>query len=269
MADAQSAVSEEKAQAALQELLWQLADDDLLVGFRASEWLGLGVHIEEDIAFASIAQDEVGHAQRYYGLLEGLGLGRADDLAHLRPPESRRNSVLLEWPNGEGQYFEAPRYDWAFTLVRHHLYDVFEIIRLEGLVHSHYSPLAETAAAILGEKAYHRDHQELWIDRLWRQGGEARQRVEAALALAAGLAGDLAETDPWTDLWESSGWWPGARAARDRWHQAVTEFWARYGVTVPPWGCPGNGRAGRHTPHLAQALAVLSEVYRQDPTAGW
>ena len=42
---------------ALTELLFQLADDDLLIAQRGAEWLGLGPHIEEDVAFASITQD--------------------------------------------------------------------------------------------------------------------------------------------------------------------------------------------------------------------
>lgn len=254
---------------ALSELLWQLADDDLLIGFRASEWLGLGVHIEEDIAFASIAQDEMGHAMTYFQLLEALGMGRADDLAQLRPASERRNSILVEWPNGEGDYAETPHFDWAFTLVRHFLYDQFEIIRLEGLCQSRYAPLAEAAAAILGEKAYHRDHQQLWLDRLLTHGTESRARVERAVAQAAQLAGDLTDLGPWGNQVAEAGWWPGADQAGARWQQAVESFLGRYQLAPLTWSCPGNGRRGHHSPHLDAALAVLSEVYRQDPLAQW
>ncbi len=105
-------------QEALVELLFQLADDDFLFAYRGSEWLGLAPHIEEDIAFSSISQDTMGHAAMYYQLLEDLGCGSADELAHARPASARRNAVLLERANGPGHYLREPRYDWAFTVVR-------------------------------------------------------------------------------------------------------------------------------------------------------
>ena len=75
---------------ALTSLLFQLADDDFLYSFRGSEWLGLAPHIEEDVATSSISQDSMGHAAMYYKLLEELGAGNADDLAHLRPAAERK-----------------------------------------------------------------------------------------------------------------------------------------------------------------------------------
>ncbi len=57
---------------ALCELLLQMADDDLVIGHRDSEWLGIAPEIEGDIAFSSVSQDEVGHATFLYGLVEEL-----------------------------------------------------------------------------------------------------------------------------------------------------------------------------------------------------
>ena len=48
---------------ALKELLFRLADDEVVVGHRNAEWTGHGPILEEDIAFSSMAQDEIGHAQ--------------------------------------------------------------------------------------------------------------------------------------------------------------------------------------------------------------
>ena len=87
---------------ALTSLLFQLADDDFMYAFRGSEWLGLAPHIEEDVAFSSISQDSMGHAAMFYQLLEELGAGNADELAHSRPSSERRNSILTERVNGEG-----------------------------------------------------------------------------------------------------------------------------------------------------------------------
>lgn len=55
-----------KVKPALTSLLYQLADDDFILAYRGSEWLGLAPHIEEDVAFSSISQDTMGHAAMFY-----------------------------------------------------------------------------------------------------------------------------------------------------------------------------------------------------------
>src|SRR5205085_14163 len=65
-------------------LLFALADDELILGHRHAEWTGWAPHIEEDLAFSSIAQDEMAHARLLYELagaatgrdVDGLALGR-------------------------------------------------------------------------------------------------------------------------------------------------------------------------------------------------
>src|SRR5690554_4815289 len=85
---------------ALIELLYQFADDDLIISFRGSEWLGLAPHIEEDVAFSSITQNTMGHATMFFQLLEELGEGDSDKLAHERAAGARRSSTYLEKING-------------------------------------------------------------------------------------------------------------------------------------------------------------------------
>ena len=108
MSDSQNDMSAENREA-ITSLLFQLADDDFMYAYRGSEWLGLAPHIEEDVASSSISQDSMGHAAMFYKLLEDLGVGNADDLAHLRPAFDRRNSILTERVNGEGYYMETPQ----------------------------------------------------------------------------------------------------------------------------------------------------------------
>ena len=48
------------------ELLLGLADDELVIGWRDSEWTGIAPLLEEDVAFSSIAQNEIGHARAVY-----------------------------------------------------------------------------------------------------------------------------------------------------------------------------------------------------------
>lgn len=251
------------------ELLWQLADDDMLMGFRDQEWLGLAPHIEEDVAFGSIGQEEIGHAAVYYGLLEQLGFGKADDLASLRTSAERRNSVLVEQPNGAGHYLESPRYDWAWTIVRHYLHDVWEMTLLGGLTNSVFGPLSDAAEKILREKRYHLAHQELWMRTMATHDQDSRARLEDAWRRVQEWAGDLADLGPSGSEFEASGLCPSVEAMVGQYQERVSEMAGALGLPPMELKTRENGRCGEHTEALQEALDTLSEVYRLDPTANW
>ena len=50
------------------DYLLTFADDEHMIGSRHANWIGLGPFLEEDLAFCSIAQDELGprHHNRAY-----------------------------------------------------------------------------------------------------------------------------------------------------------------------------------------------------------
>ena len=52
--------------APLADRLLALADDELILAHRNSEWAGHAPILEEDIAFANLALDEMGHAALWY-----------------------------------------------------------------------------------------------------------------------------------------------------------------------------------------------------------
>jgi ring-1,2-phenylacetyl-CoA epoxidase subunit PaaC len=143
-----------------QELLG-LADDELIIGWRDSEWTGIAPMLEEDVAFSSIAQNEIGHARAVYELLSD----DADALAFDRSPEEYRCAPFVE----------LHLLDWAHTIARRWLYEVADEIRLAALKEE--LPLA---AKIDREEAYHRMHAEMWIDRLLATD-EGRARLDEAV----------------------------------------------------------------------------------------
>src|SRR5688572_19487724 len=130
---------------AIKELLYKIADDQLILGHRNSEWTGFGPLLEEDIAFSSMAQDKVGQSQALYEILHSLGEQSPDTVAFMRNANQFHNCIFTELPNGE--------YD--FSLIRHFLYDTALAIRFEMLTKSSYKPLAELATKIRGELKYH------------------------------------------------------------------------------------------------------------------
>lgn len=252
---------------ALSELLYQLADDDFIHAYRASEWLGLAPHIEEDVAFSSISQDTMGHAAMYYHLLEELGAGNADDLSHLRTPEKFRNAILLEEKNGSGTYIDEPKYDWAFTVVRQLLYAVSKKVRLQSLQQSSYEPLAHVATKIAMEHTYHLMHWEVWFKQLMSSTEEARQRMEAALDRAWLDFGGVLTLGPCAEKIAEEGLIESETMLKKRCLKAIDQCFREVGFTAKgePGLVKGDGRRGEYTEDLVEALKTLSEVYRLEP----
>jgi ring-1,2-phenylacetyl-CoA epoxidase subunit PaaC len=170
-------------------LLLTLADDELVIGHRHSEWTGWAPYLEEDLAFSSIGQDEMGHARLLYELAEPLFGRDADELALGRQPGEYRHAILCERPNG----------DWGYTVARQYLYDTADDVRLASLEASSYAELAAAVKTIRLEEKYHLDHATEWFERLAHGPVEARQRfsqgLEAAIAEALALFEALPEED--------------------------------------------------------------------------
>ena len=130
----------------------QLADDELVIGWRDSEWTGIAPILEEDVAFSSIAQNEIGHARALYQLLAD----DADVLAFDRPPEEYRCAPLLQ--------LRFP--DWERTIARRWLYEEADRLRIAALMADGDPEVAGLAAKIDREEVYHRMHAEMWHERL-------------------------------------------------------------------------------------------------------
>ena len=100
-----------------------IADDELILGWRNSEWTGIAPFLEEDVAFSSIAQNEIGHARALYEIAAAELRTTADELAFDRKPEEYRSAPLVE----------LRRLEWARTIARHWLYETADEIRLAAL----------------------------------------------------------------------------------------------------------------------------------------
>lgn len=257
---------------ALVELLYQLADDDFILAFRGSEWLGVAPHIEADLAFSSINQNTMGHAVIYYELLEKLGAGKADDIAHLREPKAFRNAMILEAVNGAGHYLKEPKFDWAFAVVRHYFYEMAKMIRLNALKRSSYKPLAMVAGKMQMEAYYHVMHWRTWFYQLVRAKGEAEKRMQAAIQKVWQDFGGVLTLGPYGVEMERFGLIENEQLLKDRWMHDLREVFQELKLDIPdtePGMVLGDGRAGMFTEDLTQALKTLSEVYRLDAKASW
>jgi ring-1,2-phenylacetyl-CoA epoxidase subunit PaaC len=156
--------------------LLEIADDELILGWRDSEWTGIAPSLEEDVAFSSIAQNEIGHARALYELAaRDLGT-TADELAFDRDPDEYLCAPLVQ----------LRRVDWAHTIARHWLYENADELRLAVLKESDDPEVAGLAAKMDREEVYHRLHAQMWADHL-RDEPRFRVAVEELWPYAVGL----------------------------------------------------------------------------------
>jgi len=167
-------------------LLLALADDELIMGHRLSEWTGWVPYVEEDLAMSSIAQDELGHARALYEIVSSIDGQDVDALALGRAADEYRNAVLCERPNR----------DYAYTVARHWLYDTADDVRLAALDATTFKELREAIEVFRLEERYHLEHARLWFRRLAEGPVEARRRLADALEAAIGEALALFEPLP-------------------------------------------------------------------------
>ena len=245
---------------AAKDLLYKMADDQLIIGHRNSEWTGLGPILEEDIAFSSMAQDKLGQSEHLYNLLHELGEADADTVAFTRNENQFHSCHLVEMPIGE--------YD--FSLIRHFLFDMAEAIRFEMLVDSSYENLARLARKFKGEIKYHTMHANTWLQQLATGNEESKARMQSALNEAWPLALGIFEPGNAEDVLKEAKIFEGEAALQTKWMTEVTALLHKAGLTIPENADPVyGGRSGNHTPHLQPLLDEMTEVYSIDPSADW
>ena len=238
------------------EALLALADDEHLMGQQHAEWIGVAPFLEEDLAFCSIAQDELGHAATLYELLVDDG-GDVDALAFRRQPEEYRSCHLVEVP--------CP--DWADALVRHWLYDLAEELRWDALAGSSVESVAAVVERAAREEIYHRRHAGALVRRML-DDPEAGRRVTAAIERLLPLADAMWEpVGGEAEAVDAGVVTAGSTALRDEWRGRVVAVagpvdWER--LERPDQ----RARRSRSAP-FAALHARINEVIALDPAARW
>lgn len=252
----------EKHVEGLKELLYKMADDQLIIGHRNSEWTGLGPILEEDIAFSSMAQDKIGQSHALYQLLNELGESDPDTVAFTRNEKQFHSCHLVELPIGE--------YD--FSLVRHFFFDHAEALRFEMLTNSIFEPLAMLSRKFKGEIKYHTMHADTWLIQLGHGNEESKARMQSAINECFPLALGIFEPGDYEQELQEVNIFAGEAALQEAWLNKITPIVEKAGLTLPDVksSTPAyGGRKGFHTPHLQPMLDEMTEVYRIDPTADW
>jgi ring-1,2-phenylacetyl-CoA epoxidase subunit PaaC len=257
----------------LTEYLLRLGDDALVAAQRLGEWAAAAPEMEEDVALANIALDQLGAARlllSYAGeLLTGTGQAppaagggpvTEDTLAYLRDDREFRNCLLVELPNG----------DFAVTIAKLLFLSAYQRLLYDRLVASTDERLAAIAAKARKESAYHLDHGTQWTIRLGDGTDESHRRMQAAVDEVWPYAHEFFQTDELTRQLDEAGVAAAPATLREGWLSTIEPVLAQATLERPVdgWG-PAGGRDGVHTEHLSYLLAEMQVLNRAHPGAKW
>jgi len=246
----------------LVQYLLRFADSALVLGQQLGAWTGHAPIVEEDLAITNVALDLIGEARAwlsYAGECEGQGRDE-DALAFSRSDREFHNALLVERPNG----------NFADTLGRQFLFDVWHVLALEKLSASSDARIAALARKVRKEATYHVRRSADWIVRLGDGTDTSRARMQAALDALWPYVGELFEPDAVDAEMVERGIGFDPPTLRDAWSRNVAEVLAQATLAQPPDGwMQRGGKRGAHSEHLSYLLAEMQSVRRSVPGNAW
>jgi ring-1,2-phenylacetyl-CoA epoxidase subunit PaaC len=224
-------------------MLISYGDDNMILAQRLAEWISNAPELEIDIAFGNLALDHLGVARALYthaGNVEGRGRTE-DDFAMKRTEREFLNLIMVEQPNG----------DFAHTIVRQFLVDVYQGLLWSDLAGGDDHALAGIAAKAAKETAYHHEFSSSWLVRLGDGTEESHRRAQSAVDAL------------WRFTAEMSDQYPA-------WREGIDAVFADAGLAVPDDVYQrSGGRDGYHTEHLGHLLAEMQWMERTFPGLEW
>lgn len=162
-----------------------IADTKLLLSLRYSEWMLSSPGLEDDIAGANAAQDELGHVRQLFQLLQGQGR-ESEWLEGDRSPEEFANVQTLD----------AATDDWVTHVVQVATADWAAWLLLDAITHEEFSVVQK-----IGEDEYfHLEHHDGRLESLAETDSDALQSaLEETLPAVLAFIGPSeydADTDP-------------------------------------------------------------------------
>lgn len=248
------------------EYLLRLGDSSLILSQRLGAWTGHGPILEEDLALTNTALDLLGQARMWLTLAgEVEGTGRDEDaLAYLRDAHQFHNALLVERDNG----------NYADTMARQFLFDVWHYFLLQRLEKSSDERVAAIAAKSIKEVTYHVRRSSDMVVRLGDGTAESHAKMQAAIDDAWRFTGELFADDAIDLDMASRGIGCELSVLRQPWLAHVRDVLEEATLEVPDEAAANHlayrgGRQGRHTEALGYVLAEMQHLPRAYPGAAW
>tara|TARA_X000001036_G_scaffold109938_2_gene102998 strand:+ start:2026 stop:2796 length:771 start_codon:yes stop_codon:yes gene_type:complete len=238
-----------------------VADDKLFLGHRNSDWTGIAPILEADIAFSSLAQDDIAHASAFYELMNTISGEDPDQIAFGRTADAYRCADIVT---------KSDDFNWANAIARQFYCNLYDYHRLLRLSNCTWAPLATLAKRICAEQTVHVDHVGSWIDHLGNGNDDSKQRLQTALDDYAPYASMLSEKPDGIDTLFEGGILIDEGCLFTQWKEHVDTVLGTAGmkahIDIPS---ARGGRTGNHDDDFALSLTELQEVFSTDPLAAW
>ncbi|OIQ21237.1 1,2-phenylacetyl-CoA epoxidase subunit PaaC [Lacinutrix sp. MedPE-SW] len=239
-----------------------IADNSLILGQRLGELTGHGPSLETDIACTNISLDLFGQVRSYYQYAAKIaGDNRTeDDIAMLRKEREYVNVLLVEQPNT----------NFAYTIARQFLFDVYHFLFLTQLEKSKDLTLSAIATKSLKEVSYHQRFSTDWLKRLGDGTAESKEKMQEAIDGLWTYTDELFHQTEADKAMVSEGVGVDVTKLKEAYYEKVEAVLKEATLTVPEskWFQKG-GKQGIHTEHLGYLLSDLQYMQRTYPNMEW
>ena len=239
-----------------------VADNSLILGQRMGELCGHGPSLETDIACTNVSLDLFGQVRSYFQYAaEIAGEGKTeDDIAFLRREREYKNVLLVEQPNT----------DFAYTIVRQFLFDVYHLLFLEELQNSTDETLVAIAKKSIKEVSYHERFSSDWIKRLGDGTEVSNQKIQEAINNLWTYTDELFHQTDADKAMVAVGVGVDVTALKETYYAKVNSVLEIATIAIPEskWFQKG-GKVGVHTEHLGFMLSDMQYMQRTYPGMEW
>lgn len=246
----------------LYNYILELADNCLIAGQRLGELCGHGPSLETDIACTNISLDLFGQTRSYFQYAADIkGDDKTeDDIAFLRIEREYKNVLLVEQPNR----------DFAYTIARQYLFDVYHLLVLEKLQFSQDMTLSAIAKKSIKEVSYHVRFTGDWIKRLGDGTEISHEKMQNAIDGLWTYTNELFEVTEDSKIMTEEGIGVDVSALKDVYYEKITALLEEATLKVPESKYfQKGGKSGIHTEHMGYLLADMQYMQRAYPGMNW
>lgn len=239
-----------------------VADNSLILGQRLGALTGHGPSLETDIACTNISLDLFGQVRSYYqyaAKIKGEGTTE-DDIAFLRKEKEYLNVLLVEQPNT----------DFAYTIARQFLFDIYHLMFLTELQKSHDITLSAIAKKSIKEVSYHQRFSSDWIKRLGDGTAVSKAKIQEAINALWTYTDELFHQTEADKAMVEEHIGVDVTLLKAKYYETVNETLNVATLDIPEskWFQKG-GKKGVHTEHLGYLLSDLQYMQRTYPNMEW
>ena len=239
-----------------------IADNSLILGQRMGSLTGHGPSLETDIACTNISLDLFGQVRSYYQYAaKTAGDGRTeDDIAMLRKEREYVNVLLVEQPNT----------DFAYSMARQFLFDVYHLLFLNELQKSKDLTLSAIASKSIKEVSYHQRFSSDWIKRLGDGTDLSHQKMQDAIDALWTYTDELFHQTQADKVMVKEGVGVDVTKLKETYYKQVNEVLEEATLNIPESKYfQKGGKEGIHTEHMGYLLSDLQYMQRTYPNMEW